>query len=91
MDNGSRIEGYLGDILDTLSGAGVPTVGRIDPASRIERYLEDILDALGGGASSVEYTTEAPSSANESGLKFAVLDEEPAAYRDGWVYFITED
>lgn len=36
----------------------------------------------------VEYTSTAPTEPNPIGLKFVVLDEEPAVKYDGWIYLI---
>ena len=38
----------------------------------------------------ISYLTTAPTSANTNGLKFVVLDSEPATYYDGYYYIITE-
>lgn len=38
----------------------------------------------------MKYTTTAPSAANTSGLKIALLDSEPSTKYDGWIYMIKE-
>lgn len=38
----------------------------------------------------VGYTTEVPTEDNIDGLKFVVLDEDPATKYNGWIYIITE-
>ena len=38
----------------------------------------------------IEFTTEAPTSANTDGIKIAVLPSEPQTKFSGWLYLITE-
>lgn len=38
----------------------------------------------------IPYTTTAPSAANNTGVKIAILSSEPATKYAGWLYFITE-
>ena len=38
----------------------------------------------------ITYVTSAPSAANTTGLKVALLDSEPATKYDGWIYLIKE-
>ena len=65
-----------------------------EPQSRNEALLKELLESgfISGTASSVDYLTEPPTSANtDGGLKFVVLLEEPANKYDGYIYFILSD
>ena len=80
----SRVEAYLQNALGEQHEMG-------DPQSRNEELLQELVDAIqngGGIVSAISYQTEAPTSANENGLKFVVLNEEPATKYSGYVYFI---
>lgn len=46
--------------------------------------------ALATDTSPVDYVTIAPSAANTTGLKVALLDSEPSTKYDGWIYMIKE-
>ena len=48
------------------------------------------LNGTASTATTVSYTTTAPTAANSSGLKFAVLTSSPATKYNGWVYLIKE-
>lgn len=53
-----------------------------------EKAVKDYVD--GHKPETIAYLTTAPSEANTNGLKFVVLDSEPATYYDGYYYIITE-
>ena len=56
-------------------------------------YATTFYGSLSGTASTattVSYTTTAPTAANSSGLKFAVLSSSPSTKYSGWVYLIKE-
>lgn len=50
--------------------------------------LETRLDNL--HSDSIEYQTTEPTADNDEGLKFVVLDHEPATKYNGYVYYIVE-
>ena len=80
----SRNEAYLQNALGEQHELG-------EPRTRNEELLQELVDAIqngGGIVSAVSYLTEAPTAANENGLKFVVLSSEPATKYAGYIYFI---
>ena len=80
----------------TTNNATTLTIGHSSYAMALRgsgtrpKYNGNDLAMASDSAPSIVYTTTAPTEANASGLKVALLDSEPATKYDGWIYLIKE-